>query len=97
MIKKQVFTGFIVGLIANSIGVLIGAFILSQFSETNDGVFDVIKASKSEGFLGKLLSLGAILNLIVFFLFLKQKQDYKARGVLLATVLVAIITFLIKL
>lgn len=97
MIKKQVFTGFLVGLIANGVGVLIGAFILSQFSEFNDGIFDIIKASKNEGFLGKLLSLGAILNLIVFFLFLKQKQDYKARGVLLATVLVAIITFLIKL
>lgn len=97
MIRKKVFIGFIVGLIANLIGLYLAAIILGQFSENNDGFVKVFKAAQAEGFLGKLLSLGAVLNLLVFFVFLKKKQDYKARGVLLATLLVAIFTFIIKL
>lgn len=97
MIKKNVFIGFIVGIVANLIGLYLAATLLGQLSENNDGFFKVFKAAQSEGFLGKLISLGAILNLAVFFVFLNRKQDYKARGVLLATILVAIITFLIKL
>ena len=97
MIKKNVFIGFIVGLIANLIGLFLAATLLGKLSDNNDSFIEVFKAAQAEGFLGKLLSLGAIVNLIVFFAFLKKKQDYKARGVLLATLVVAIITFLIKL
>ena len=97
MIKKNVFIGFIVGLLANLLGLFLAATLLGKLSDNNDSFIEVFKAAQTEGFLGKLLSLGAIINLIVFFVFLKKKQDYKARGVLLATLIVAIITFLIKL
>lgn len=97
MIKKNVIIGLIVGLIANFIGLFLAATFLGNLSDNNDSFIQVFKAAQAEGFLGKLLSIGAVLNLIVFFVFLKKKQDYKARGVLLATILVAIITFLIKL
>ncbi len=93
MIKKHVITGFLVGLIANALGLLLAATLLGK----GDDFMEVIRASQAEGFLGKLISLGAILNLIVFIFYIKKKQDYKARGVLLATILVAILTFLIKL
>ncbi|MBT8258917.1 MAG: hypothetical protein KJO49_10630 [Bacteroidia bacterium] len=93
MIKKKVITGFIVGLIAN----VIGLFLAATFLGKGDDFMTVIRAAQTEGFLGKLISLGAILNLIAFFIFIKKKQDYKARGVLLATILVAILTFVIKL
>lgn len=97
MVKKNVLIGFIVGLIANIIGLFIAATVLGKMSQNSENLIDVIKSAQSEGFLGKLLSLGAILNLIVFFAFLKKNQDYKARGVLLATICVAVFTFLIKL
>ena len=97
MIKKNVFIGFIVGLIANLIGLFLAATLLGKLSGNNDNFIEVYNAARTEGFLGKLLSLGAIVNLIVFFVFLKKKQDYKARGVLLATLVVALTTFLIKL
>lgn len=93
MIRKHVLIGFLVGLIANAIGLLLAATLLGK----GDDFLDVIKAAQAEGFLGKLISLGAILNLIVFFIFIKKKQDYKARGVLLATIVVAVLTFVIKL
>ena len=93
MIKKDVLVGILVGLVANLIGVFIAATLLGK----GDDFITVLKAANIEGFLGKIISLGAILNLIAFFFFIKKKQDYRARGVLLVTVLIAILTFVIKL
>lgn len=92
MIKKDVIIGLFVGLIANAIGLFLAATILGN----GDDFFTVIKVASAEGFLGKLISLGAILNLVAFFIFIKKKQDYRARGVLLITVFVAVLTFVFK-
>ncbi len=92
MIRKEVLIGFVVGLIANSIGLFFSATLLGE----SDNVIMVLKTAYAEGFLGKLISLGAILNLVAFFIFIKKKKDYKARGVLLATVFIAIFTFIIN-
>ncbi|WP_100614198.1 hypothetical protein [Confluentibacter citreus] len=93
MIKKNIFIGVLVGLIANAIGLIIVSTLLGQ----GDDFLTVIKNAAKEGFLGKLISLGAILNLVAFFIFIRKKQDYKARGVLLITILVAIFTFFFKM
>ncbi len=45
---------------------------------------------------GKVLSLAAIPNLFVFFIFIKKKQDNRAKGVLIATILTALTTLIIK-
>ncbi|SFN38033.1 hypothetical protein SAMN04487989_10145 [Bizionia echini] len=92
MIKKEVFIGLLVGLIANAIGVYLAAMALGNHQD----IILALKNASAEGFLGKLVSLGAILNLITFFIFIKKKQDYRARGVLLATVIIAVSTFLFK-
>ena len=91
--KKDIFIGIFVGLFANAIGLFFAATILGQ----GDDFIKVIQAAADEGFLGKLISLGAILNLIAFFVFIKKKQDYRARGVLLITVFIAVFTFVFKL
>ena len=93
MIKKEIFTGVLVGLIANAIGLFLTATILGN----GDDFMTVLNAAKEEGFLGKLISIGAVLNLIAFFIFIKKKQDYRARGVLLVTVFIAVFTFIINL
>ena len=86
-IKQEVFKGFFTGIISAVIGVVICTFILSKVKgKSFDSTFLMFKA---EGQLWMLLALGAIANLIVFFLFLKKDMDYRARGVLLATMLVA--------
>ena len=93
MIKKEIFIGFFVGLIANCIGLFISVLFLGN----GEDIFIALKQSIDEGFFGKLVTIGAILNLAAFFIFIKKKQDYRARGVILATVLAAISTFLINL
>lgn len=92
MIKKEVFTGFAVGLIANAVGLLIAILIFGKGA----GIESTIRNSIAQGFFGKLVSMGAILNLVAFFLFIKQKKDYRARGVILATIVIAIGTFLVN-
>lgn len=92
MVKKEVTIGLLIGLIANAIGLFLSATLLG----TGDDFITVLKSASAEGFLGKLISLGAVLNLIAFFIFIKKKQDYRARGVLLATIFVAVLTFVLN-
>lgn len=91
--KKDIFIGILVGLIANGIGLILTALLLGQ----GEDFTTVIKAAAKEGFLGKLISLGAILNLVAFFVFIRKRQDYRARGVLLITIFIAVFTFAFKL
>ncbi len=85
MIKQNIFTGFLTGLAANIAGVLLYTALFSH-SEIDATLQDAIE----NDYLGKIVALGAILNFLPFFVFLKKKQHYHARGVLLATVTVAI-------
>ncbi|HLV15665.1 MAG TPA: hypothetical protein VKY41_10825 [Xanthomarina sp.] len=91
--KKELLIGIAVGLIANTVGLFFAALF---FGNGND-FYSIIRSASAEGILGKLISLGAILNLLAFFVFIKKKQDYRARGVLLTTIIIAIGTFVVKL
>ena len=88
---KAVTTGFIVGIIANVTGVVLYIQFFSQL-----GIGETLKNAWTQGFFGSLIALGAVLNLIAFFLFLKQNKIFHARGTLLATVLAAILILISK-
>ena len=86
-IKQEVLKGFIAGIISSIIGIFICTALLSRVKgKSIEATFQLFKA---EGHLWMLIALGAIVNLIVFFVFLKKDLDYRTRGVLLATMLVA--------
>ncbi len=85
MIKKEILIGFFIGIFANSIGIILYILLFSELS-----ISETLKAAQENNFLGSLIALGAILNLIIFFLFLKQNKPYRARGVLLATIIAAV-------
>jgi len=92
MNKKEILIGFLVGLIATAFGLV---FAIQIFGKSDDWG-SVIRQAIAEGFLTKLMSIGALLNLGAFFLFIKKNQDQRAKGVLIATVLVLIATMIIK-
>ena len=96
MNKKKLFQGLVVGLLANIIGLITAAIVLGKLSGLSDNILTVLESAQSENFLGKLISLGAILNLLSFFYFIRKRQDARAGGVLLATILIALGTFLIR-
>lgn len=93
MDKKELLIGSLVGVAANFIGLVLVGFLMAKFSGRSDGVYEVLQAAWSKNFIGKLISLGAILNLICFFFFLRKNQESRAAGVLTATVLIAVFTF----
>ena len=89
--KKELIIGFIVGVIANTIGTLAYILLFSDF-----GIADTFEAAIQHGHVGSLLALGAILNLVVFFGFLKIGRDQRAKGVLIATLLTALVSLYYK-
>jgi len=84
-IKKELFKGLVVGLIAN----LAGSYLYIYFFSVEPLEKTIIIALQ-EGVFGNIIALGAILNLFIFFIFLKKNQFYRARGVILATIVAAI-------
>ena len=86
--KKEVFFGLLSGFLANFLGVIITIIVL--FKKTN--ILKIINDSFIDNSITKLISLGAILNLIVFFIFLKYDYEERAKGVLLSTFVIAILT-----
>ena len=84
-IKLNVLIGVLVGFIATGIGFYFYTQVFNHFSLKFIG-----KLITEEGYLGEILAYSAIPNLVAFFVFIKRKEDYKARGVIIATMLVAI-------
>jgi len=96
MIKKEIAIGLVAGIFANGIGFIICVFIFSLLNREGLGFSETINASLKNDSFGSLIVLGAIANLIVFFLFLQKEKVYRARGVLLATLIAAICIAIIK-
>lgn len=93
-IGKEILIGLIIGAGANFIGGYLYLFFLSKVKDLSfDSTLDV---TIEQGLIGNIIALGALLNFAVFFLFLKKKQLYRARGVVLATLIAAIIILISK-
>ncbi len=90
-IKKEVIIGMLIGLAANIAGSYLYIYFFSDYN-----LEETIKNALLQDVFGNIIALGAILNLIVFFIFLKKNQFYRARGVVLATVIAAIIILVTK-
>ncbi|AXT61299.1 hypothetical protein D1816_13390 [Aquimarina sp. AD10] len=88
MIKKEIGIGLLSGILVNSLGFILCVFIFSILR--NLTFMSTINAAVSNDSLGSIIVLGAIPNLAVFFYFLKKEKIYRARGVLLATLIAAI-------
>lgn len=90
-IKKEILIGVLVSIFATSAGFFIYLEFVSRF-----GFYETITLIKENGVLGPVITLAALPNLFVFFVFLKKKQDYRARGVLMATIFTAVFTMVLK-
>lgn len=89
--KSQIIFGILFGLVLTAIGFYAYTQLIKGFS------FKFVKQLiVEEGMLPTFLAYGAIPNALAFYVFIKRKEDYKARGVLLATFLVAILMLISK-
>lgn len=87
---KGLIAGFIIGFFTT----LIGSFIYVTLIMQTD-FWHGINVMKLQGDLGKIVTLGAVLNIIAFFALLKYRQEMMARGVIFATIVLTIITLFI--
>ncbi|WP_240723557.1 hypothetical protein [Flavobacterium sp. J27] len=88
--KKDIFIGLLIGFL----GAFVGTFISLHFF-TNQGFVEGFNVMKKAGMIGKVITLGCIPNLIIFFLLLKKDKDLMARGVILSMFLLVILTLLL--
>ena len=91
MNKKEILLGIFSGFLANIAGTIFSVIILFQEIKISN-ILRILSNSISDNFITKLISLGAVMNLIVFFTFLRNDYEEKARGVLVATFIIAILT-----
>jgi hypothetical protein len=84
--------GLAIGLLAPTIGIMI--FYFAKFDESNLSLF--LTVSIQEKMLSPLLSLCAVINLAVFYLFIQFEKLQTGRGIILATFLYGLIIVLLK-
>ncbi|CAM3994250.1 hypothetical protein FLAN108750_03800 [Flavobacterium antarcticum] len=87
MKKIDLLYGLLIGLITAFIGVYLFIALFTDYEFVNG-----LSTLKTEGKLGKLIALGTVLNLFVFFYLLKINKELMARGVVFATILLAVVT-----
>ncbi len=90
-VKKEILIGVLVALFATSAGCYL---YIEHFSKM--GFNETVKLIEDGDLYGKILAIAAIPNLFVFFVYIKKKQDNRAKGVLLATILIALTTLILK-
>ncbi|SHF96149.1 hypothetical protein SAMN05443549_101993 [Flavobacterium fluvii] len=87
MNKTDILIGFVIGILAS----LLGSFLFIKFFTAFD-FMEGVESMKFEGRLGKLITLGSILDLVAFGVLLKLDKEMMARGVILAVIVITIIT-----
>ena len=90
-ILKELFIGFTVSVFATGCGIFLYLQYISKY-----GFEETIQMIEDGNLHAQVLSLAALPNLFVFFVFIKKKQDYRARGVLMACILTAFVTFVLN-
>lgn len=92
MNKGNIVIGFLIGL-STTIG---GVFLFTTFF--SDYSFEAsLRDSITNDYFGKLVAIGAVLNFLPFFVFMRKKQIYHARGILFACLVVAITIAVVKI
>jgi hypothetical protein len=87
MKKTDLLIGFFIGLLSTMAGAYLFLLLFTNLITLED-----ILSIKKEGYLGKVITLGAILNIFIFFVLLQRKKELMARGIVLATIVLAILT-----
>jgi hypothetical protein len=90
MNKIDILTGFLIGLLAS----LLGSYLFITLFTDFDFITGV-QTLRFQGSLGKLITLGSILDLIIFAVLLKLNRELMARGIILAVIFIAILTLIV--
>ncbi len=88
--KTDLLIGFIIGIFTSLLGCFLFILLFTKYS------FIIgIELLQADGKLGKIITLGTVLDLIVFWALLKSNKEFMARGVILAVIVLTIITLFV--
>lgn len=91
-LKDSLLLGIPAGLVGPVVGVLVFYFV--NFSNSEFGSF--FRMAAEQNLLSPLLSLCAVINLGIFFLFIRINHLHSARGIILSTFLYGIVIIGLK-
>ena len=89
--KKQMIYGALLGVIAPPIAFVFWVFLLTSYNL--DEAVDLVVVGN---LYSEVLSLSAIANMIIFYIFLNKNKIFVARGILLMTIFLALIVLATK-
>lgn len=84
---KKIIIGFVLSILVS----LAGSYLYLEYG--NNGLETSWQWMLETNNQGLVLSLGALPNLLLFFVFLKRREEYKARGVMMGVILIALVVF----
>lgn len=90
MKKFELVLGALLGIVTSLLGSVLFILIFTTY-----GILDGLQFILASGKMGKLLTLGALLNLFLFFALLKWDKELMARGVVLGSILLTILTLVV--
>lgn len=90
-IKKEIGIGILVALICT-----LGGIYLYVTLFTNYDINVALQYAYQDKFLGEVIGLGAVANFLPFFVYLKRNEIYRARGVLIFCIFLALIVLFLK-
>lgn len=85
---KELLIGFLFGVVLTVIGSELYLRLFTNFDLFLN--FDLIRKA---GLMGKITAIGSLLNLVLLTYFLNRGDDFKARGSVIAVIVVSLITF----
>ena len=89
--KKEILIGALVGLIANLAGIYLYVALFTDYD-----LASALHKAYLDKFLGGLIAIGAGANFLPFFVYLKKDKVYRARGVLILSILMAVVILYLK-
>ena len=87
MNKTDLLIGFLIGIVSSFLGMFLYITLVLHLD-----FLAGIQSMKAEGQLGKIVTLGSIMDLIAFGVLLKMNKELMARGVVLAVIALTIVT-----
>lgn len=72
------------------------ALLIFWLAKSDLGFWNFLQRFQMLGMLSKVLSLAAVPNLLLFFVFIWTRRNFSARGVIFATLLVAFVMLILK-
>ena len=89
--KKAMLYGALLGIIVPPVAFVIWVFLLTSYNL--DEAVDLVVVGN---LYSEVLSLSAIANMIIFYIFLNKNKIFVARGVLLMTIFLAFVVLVTK-